>query len=238
MQRFYRSILLAVALLQGALTSPAKNPPRWLHKISRACAKALRISINVHGNLPECGLLVANHLGYLDILAIGSIFPCRFVSKSDVRHWPVFGFFARRAGSLFVNRQNRSDIAITTQEMLVALQTTTPVVIFPEGTSSGGFEVLPFYSSLLEPALATSCEVTPLAITYRLPGGKTSDQMAYHGSMTLVPHLWNVLGLHGMEVHLHFGTPRRLCSDRKTAARHLREEITEMLHAPTPAEAR
>lgn len=98
----------------------------------------------------EKGLLVSNHLSYVDVLVIGAITPAIFVSKNEARHWPVFGALARLAGTIFVRRDKRTDVARLAAEIKNALDAGVLVVLFPEGTSSAGARVLPFKSALLQ----------------------------------------------------------------------------------------
>lgn len=181
------------------------------------------------GTPPKRGLLVCNHLSYLDILVIGATTPCVFVSKSDVRRWPVFGWFAARAGTLFVRRERRTDAVRMTEEIRSALGEELLVVLFPEGTSTGGATVLPFKSALLGAVEATSHPTTSAAIAYNLAGGNAAEEVCYWKDMTLIPHLWNLLGRRSLKAALEFG-PGKVASheDRKAAALRLHSEVLEL----------
>src|SRR5258708_15386051 len=126
---------------------------RWLQGVCRRALRVFQVNLRVTGPIPSSGLLACNHLSYLDILVLGATTPCVFVSKCEVRRWPVFGWFASLAGTLFLRREKRSDVARMTREMRRVLDEGQLVVLFPEGTSSDGSSVLPFKSSLLEPAI-------------------------------------------------------------------------------------
>src|SRR5262249_22692599 len=135
--------------------SPAALPiarATWLQKSSRRALRIFGTETSVTGIIPQSGLLVCNHLSYFDVLILAAITPSEFVAKSEVRKWPVFGWFARLAGTIFVERDKRSHTAQSAAEIASALADGSLVVLFPEGTSSGGETVLPFKSSLLEPA--------------------------------------------------------------------------------------
>src|SRR5690349_11505077 len=126
------------------------------HWLQQGCRRVLRIfnaEVRSTGKVPKTGLLVSNHLGYLDILALSGLTPSVFVAKRDVRHWPVFGWFARLGGTLFADRERRLQVGELTKELRSVLDSGTLVILFPEGTSSDGQTVLPFKSSLLEPAM-------------------------------------------------------------------------------------
>src|SRR5258705_9602546 len=111
---------------------------RWLHRICLRVLRVFAVQSTVIGTVPTRGLLVANHLGYLDIVLLGALTPCVFVAKSEVKGWPVFGWFARLAGTIFVDRDNRRDAARTNETIRAALRDGALVVLFPEGTSSDG----------------------------------------------------------------------------------------------------
>src|SRR5262245_42413639 len=124
----------------------------WLQRGSNRVLRIFRVETKVAGKIPSSGLLVCNHLSYLDVLVLASLAPCVVVSKSEVKHWPVFGWFTRLAGAVFVHRERRTQTAHAVDAIETALRTGVLVVLFPEGTSSCGETVLPFKSSLLEPA--------------------------------------------------------------------------------------
>ena len=124
----------------------------WLQNTSRRLLRVFRIETQFTGDIPSSGLLVCNHLSYLDILLLSALAPCVFVAKREVKQWPVLGWFAKLAGTVFVHREQRAQAGQTVDQIETALQTGALVVLFPEGTSSGGESILPFKSALLEPA--------------------------------------------------------------------------------------
>src|SRR5258708_22303387 len=115
----------------------------WLQSSSRCLLRVFRVETQFTGNIPSSGLLVCNHLSYLDILVLAALAPCVFVAKSEVKGWLVFGWFAKLAGTVFVHREQRTQAGQTVKEIETALQTDSLVVLFPEGTSSNGHTVLP-----------------------------------------------------------------------------------------------
>src|SRR6202012_2064216 len=118
--------------------------------------------------------------------------PCVFVSKLEVRDWPIFGACAQLGGTIFIDRTHRGDVSAVVQQMRAVLKDGVLVVLFPEGTSSGGSNVLPFKSSLLEPALHLGCPVTAVALGYALDEGSVANEICYWRDMTLLPHLLHV----------------------------------------------
>src|SRR5262249_17962547 len=157
-----------------------------------------------NGCVPGSGLLVSNHLSYLDVLVLSSITPAIFVSKSEVKHWPVFGWMARRAGTLFIERAKRGDVARVNDEADRLPETGMLLVIFPEGTSSDGREVLPFRSSLLEPIVGRRHPLSVAHISYEAEDGNAGKDVCYWGDMTFGPHLLKLLSLRRVRASVTF----------------------------------
>jgi len=198
----------------------------WQKRTAQGLLRSMEVEVKMEGVPPTTGLLVSNHLSYLDILVLASVAPCIFVSKQEVRGWPVFGWLARCAGTIFVNRQSRSDVARVSQEITQTLHCGAVVTLFPEGTSSNGSSVLPFRSSLLEPILQQNQPVTPAALDYSLAAGSVEEEVCYWGDMTLGPHLLNLLTKEGIQATIRFGRPElRFATDRKQLARELHEKV-------------
>ena len=183
---------------------------------------------HVAGSVPRDGLLACNHLSYLDVLVLAALTPSLFVAKSEVRQWPVFGWFARLAGTIFVNRSKPSQAARSADEIAVALRDGALVVLFPEGTSSGGETVLPFKSSLLEPATRRVHALTAGLIAYQLTDGDVSEEVCYWKDMTLVPHLINLLSKRAILASVSFTELRQGSTNRKELARQLHSEVLRL----------
>jgi 1-acyl-sn-glycerol-3-phosphate acyltransferase len=190
--------------------------------------RLLNVKIKTNGPVPGRGLVVSNHLSYLDILVLSAITPAVFVSKSEVKHWPIFGWFARLSGTLFVNRTRRSDVARLNQQIAHVLDAGVPVVLFPEGTSSDGSHVLPFKSSLLEPVLRQDHPLCAALIRYSLNDGLASEDVCYWGEMTFIPHFLNLLSKRRVRVSVSFAPIDETPGCRKDLARHLHSEILRM----------
>ena len=204
----------------------------WMQWMSRRFLALLHCDVSVSGVVPSCGLIACNHLGYVDILVLGSVCPGIFVAKSDVAGWPVFGWLSRNAGTIFVSRNTPADVPAQLVKMEKPLREGIPVVLFPEGTSSDGSRVLPFRSSLLEAAVSSSSAITPATIAYVLQGGgDPGTEIAYWGDHTLLPHLVNLLSKSSFTAQLHFGTSRKPSADRKIEAKLLHQEVSA-IHLP------
>ena len=203
----------------------------WLQISSRRLLRVFRIKTQFDGNIPLSGLLVCNHLSYLDILVLAALAPCVFVAKSEVRYWPIFGWFAKLAGTVFVHREQRTQAGQTVTEIENALQTDSLVVLFPEGTSSDGHTVLPFKSSLLEPAARQAHPLSASLIQYALGDGDVGEEVCYWKDMILVPHLINLCNKRAVQASVHFKQLREGNADRKQLARQLHAEVLRMKHA-------
>jgi 1-acyl-sn-glycerol-3-phosphate acyltransferase len=200
----------------------------WLRRWSRFASRVIGLRVTTRGSMPRSGLLICNHLSYLDVIALSSIQPCVFVAKRDVAAWPLFGWLARAAGTIFVDRERRLASANVVDLVRDAITGDSLVVLFPEGTSSDGSTVLPFKSSLLESAVELRCPVAAGAIEYALDDGSVADEVCYWGDMTLVPHLLNLLFKREIRVTCSFSVPKIRVGDRKQIAQELREEIISM----------
>jgi 1-acyl-sn-glycerol-3-phosphate acyltransferase len=202
----------------------------WMQWMSRRFLALLHCRVTVSGAIPAEGLVACNHLGYVDILVIGSLCPAIFVAKSDVDSWPVFGWLSRNAGTIFVSRDNPAQVPVQLRNMERPLGEGVPVVLFPEGTSSDGSRVLPFRSSLLESAVRSGKPVTPAAIAYDLLcDGNPGQEIAYWGDHSLLPHLLNLLSKPGFEALVSFGSARCPESDRKIESTRLHGEVSVLM---------
>src|SRR5881396_2360963 len=223
------------ALVQNAISIPFVRRDRrldargaWLHGWSRFACRVLGIQIRTHGSMPSSGLLVSNHLSYLDIVVLSSIRPCVFVAKRDVARWPLFGWLAHAAGTIFVDRERRFSSRKAVGLIRKAIADGSVVVLFPEGTSSDGSTVLPFKSALLESAVQLRCPVASASIAYALDDGSVSDEVCYWRDMTLVPHLFNLFFKREIRANYSFSPARIRAGDRKQLARELRDDIVSM----------
>jgi 1-acyl-sn-glycerol-3-phosphate acyltransferase len=200
---------------------------QWLQNSCRRVMTSMGIRCHIEGAVPASGLVVANHLSYLDILIFGAIMPCFFVSKAEVRRWPYFGWAARSSGALFLDRSKRSSASQVAQQISERLQLPVPVLLFPEGTSSDGSEVRRFHSALFEPAAVSGAPVTAASIRYAIDGGVAERELCWFGDMLFLPHLFKALGTQGFSAAVRFGAPR-VYTDRRAAAQAAHDEVAAM----------
>jgi 1-acyl-sn-glycerol-3-phosphate acyltransferase len=200
----------------------------WLQRHSRRVLKIFNLEARADGPVPTRGLLVSNHLGYLDIFVLASLAPIVFVSKREIKFWPVVGRLTQMAGTLFVDRERRVQVGQVNDEIKSALDQGALVVLFPEGGSSNGQTVLPFKSSLLEPAVQPAHPLSVSAIQYTIEDGDVIREVCYWGDHTFFPHLLNLLGKRAVRATVRFAPVQRTGADRKQLAVQLREEILKL----------
>ena len=190
---------------------------------------ALGVELRVSGTPPVAGplLLVANHISWLDILVMHAARHCRFVSKADVRHWPLIGTMATGAGTLYIERESRRDALRVVHHMAESLRSGDIVAVFPEGTTSAGPGVLPFHANLIQAAISADSAVLPVAIDYvDVRGGARSASASYVDEDTLLSSLWRTLTGPRIAAVVAFGEPqRRDGRDRRRWAADLRQAV-------------
>jgi lyso-ornithine lipid O-acyltransferase len=219
--------LLMVAFRGGVRKRDARL--RWFRRSCLGTLRVLAAEVQSRGPVPRAGFLVANHLSYLDILALGTVAPGVYVAKSEVRRWPVFGWFAILMGTVFVQRERRFDVDRIMAAMERKLGEGLLVILFPEGTSSDGHAVLPFKPSLLEPAARGVHPVSAAHIGYTLHDlGDVGEDVCYWRDMSFGPHLWNLLGKRRLTVSIAFRAVEGPARDRKELARQLHAAVVRL----------
>ncbi len=204
---------------------------RWSRRLLHLCGVQLRVS----GKAPAFadgtgGLLVANHVSWLDIFALLACVDVRFVAKSDIRAWPVLGWVVARSGNLFIDRRNRQHTAQVTGQVNRALAEGKTVAVFPEGTSTDGQMVRPFKSSLFQAAIDSRRPVWPVLIHFPHVDGGCHTALAYYGEMNLWQSLRQVLASRDSRVDVHFLSPLDSESTRSQLAEKAHASISTALH--------
>lgn len=218
---------LALVTLRGTRWTPAERHARvrWW---SFGLLRVMGIACEVRGVFrPGAKLIVANHVSWLDIMAIHSACPeARFVSKADVQGWPLIGRLVAAGGTLYIQREKRRDALRVAHQMAEALQGGDTVAVFPEGTTGDGRELLPFHANLLQAAIATAMPVQPVALRYADRQHPISPAAEFVGETTLVQSLWRLVCADGLRVTVDVlpaqGTAH---ADRRALAAHLRETV-------------
>lgn len=234
--RLLRAVLHALhglAIVQWRLASlgRAERHARirwWSDKMLRV----LGMKQVVHGQFkPGPKLLVANHVSWIDIMAVHAVCPeARFVSKADVQHWPLIGRLVAAAETLYIERERRRDALRVVHQMADAMKAGDTVAVFPEGTTSDGHGLLPFHANLLQAAIATATPVQPLALRYSDCESAVSPAAAYIGDTSLAQSLWMLACADGMVVHVAVQPPSAIeHADRRRLAQRLQDEIAAAL---------
>lgn len=176
----------------------------WFQRFCRI----LNVKLTVHGKLAdEPVLLVGNHISWLDIPVLGTQGPLGFVSKADVRHWPVVGWLCLRVGTLFVQRGSGRAGAAAVEQLQHRLKQGSPVVVFPEGTTSLGNRLGRFHPSMFQAAVWSEVPVQAVSITYWQGDQPYNRSVAYIDDDVFAPHLLNLLQEKVIRIDLHFSEP-------------------------------
>lgn len=199
---------------------------------NRTVCRILNLEIITTGQIdPSAGLTVANHVSWLDIIAIGAQHPFLFVAKEEVADWPILGYLARGIGTLFIRRGDADQSAAMSEMMTWRLRRGERLMLFPEGTTTDGKQVLRFHGKLFQPAQRAGASVQAIALKY---SGEAAAVAPFIGDDDLVPHMIKLLGLPKIRLHLHYcpSLPSGLRRDQLGKATRL--QITERLF-PVPA---
>lgn len=220
----------------------ARGFPHWYH---RQVAKILGFHIRVSGVAQQSGpaLLVANHVSWIDIVALSAVAPVCFVAKSQVARWPFFGSLARLQRTVFVDRERRLTTGEERDGISARLRQGDTLVLFPEGTSGDGHSVQPFKSAYFGAVDNPDIAIIPVTLAYDQLWGLPMTRrhrplFAWYGDMDLAPHLWDALKTGPIGIHIIFHAPLHLASpkDRKRVAAAAEEQVraglAAALHGP------
>ena len=189
-------------------------PNRWkiISRLARSLTLLLRLILKIkitvqgeEGQLERGGyVIIANHMSYVDGMVLGSIFPIVFVSKREVKHWPIVGQWNTLCGTIFINRQHKEQVGSLVAEMTRKLQQEANLLLFPEGTSTNGEKMLPFQTVPLAAPLRNRSIIVPVTLTYKsiedMPVTAANRDLVYwYGDMDFVTHFWRLLGLRSVE---------------------------------------
>jgi len=241
----YRLAALLLKVINGYLTVVLKFPyldskgralevQRW----SIGVLECFGIVVQVKGAFNFRGplLIVSNHISWLDVLVLHSIGYCRFVAKSEISKWPVFGFLSTKTGMFFIEREKPRDAIKVVHKMTDALIAGDVLAIFPEGTTSDGQRLLPFHANLIQAAVSANCPVLPLYISYK---DRQSEQQSHAptfiGEMTFFQSVWSTLSAKPISAQVSIGE-LSYCENRsrKEWSEELHGLICELMRAPSP----
>ncbi|MFA6902370.1 MAG: lysophospholipid acyltransferase family protein [Gallionellaceae bacterium] len=216
--RSYRLSRMAVHVLYAVAIAalvfpwlPAKVRIRVERRWNNGLMGILNVKIRLNGVVPDLAaqnvMLVANHVSWLDIYLLNAVRPVRFVSKVEVRSWPVVGWLASKTGTLFIDRTKRHDTARVNNEVANVLRSGGCVAVFPEGTTSNGSMLRPFHASLLQPAVHSQSRIWPAAIRYSHADGTLNTAPAYIDELTFGDSLALILSQAIIYAEIEFMPP-------------------------------
>lgn len=179
---------------------------RW----ARHFLQILNIQTVIVGDAPLAPpntLVVANHVSWLDIFALSCGTVSRFVAKREIRDWPLAGYLAHNAGTIFIDRSRRRDASRVNQHLAHALEQGGCMTVFPEATTSDGSGLLPFKASLFESVRLSGGTVLPVALRYLDADGHLTREPAYIGEISLLASLRRILRIPALRVEVSYGAP-------------------------------
>lgn len=216
-------VLLLGMLMAGVIAlgerlgfkAPIERRQRWTCLFMKRLVAALPFKVRVVGELPQTPMLwVSNHVSWTDIPLLGMLMPLSFLSKAEVRQWPLAGWLAEKAGTLFI-RRGGGDVQRLREQISEQLGQAQPLLIFPEGTTTDGRQLRTFHGRLLAGAIDQGVPVQPVAIQY-LREGEADPIAPFIGDDDLVSHLMRLFGQPRGEVQIHLLAP--ICSVEKERA--------------------
>lgn len=206
----WRLVRAALHALRGvlicALVFPFLGEPARMRRVGRWSARMLAllgIGLQASGSVQQAPvLLLANHVSWLDILALNAVQPLRFVSKADVRNWPLLGFLIARSGTLFIERERKRDALRVVHQVAAALHAGAAVAVFPEGTTGVGARLLPFHANLLQAAITSGAPVQPVALRYCDAASRFSTAVVWIGATSLAESVWRIACADSLQVRV------------------------------------
>lgn len=246
--RYFRISRIAAhtltGLLVGSLILPLARKPLKAQIIRWWCQRllaAFNLQVLSHGHVPlknaalSKTMFVANHISWTDIHALNSMVPVRFIAKSEIKSWPIFGYLVKCANTLFIDRSKRHDAGRIVDAVVLSLEAGDNLCFFPEGTTTDGSIMMPFKSSLVEAAILANATIQPVAIRYPGPNGTINTAMAYAGETTMLESMQNILQQKYPVVELHFLPPITIANlavldqDRRLLTQRIQQMIKDKL---------
>ena len=229
-------LLLGLAVL--VLVFPRRSAAQRQWHIQRWSAGLLRclgvrLRVQQQGAVPAGVLLVCNHVSWLDIACVHAALPqARFVSKADVRRWPLLVWMVAAAGTLFIERESKRDALRVVHHCAEALRRGDTVALFPEGTTGPGPELLPFHANLLQAAVSVDAPLQPLALRYHSAEERFAAAAQFVGDTTLVQSMWRIAAARGLQAELKLlPAIDTQAMERRALAALVRERIQAALRA-------
>ncbi|MEM5364780.1 lysophospholipid acyltransferase family protein [Paraburkholderia azotifigens] len=209
----------------------------WSLRMLQLCGMRLVVH-NDGARLDEGVLVVANHISWIDIYVINAWRPTPFLSKAEIRKWPVVGWCAQQLGTVFIQREKRSDAKRIMHDLAARLNAGERMCVFPEGTTSDGVQLLPFHANMFQAAVSASRPIQPVCMMYEDAHGRQSTAPAYIGEMSLGESLDALLSDGPLTAHVYVGAPLAPGADRRLLAAEAQASVGAALAALQDPEAR
>lgn len=208
----------------------------WRNLFMRTWAEGtafiFNMNVEIEGSPPDTPFfLVSNHLSYLDIIPLYLSLRCTFVAKQDVRSWPVLGFMVYSVGVIFVDRDRKTDVKRVNKELSGSMNDYQGLIFFPEATSSGGEDILPFHASLLQFPAEQEIPVHAASIRYKTSANDqhARDSVCFFGARDgFLEHLMKLAQTTNIDCKIKFSDKTVTSNDRKELAQKLRENVKEI----------
>ncbi|WP_321796354.1 lysophospholipid acyltransferase family protein [Caballeronia sp. J97] len=213
----YGMWIVATRFPRASVAERATMNRAWSLEMLRLSGMKLVVH-NDEARLDSGVLVVGNHISWIDIYVINAWRPTPFVSKAEIRKWPVVGWLAHQLGTVFVQREKRSDAKRIMHELANRLIAGEKMCVFPEGTTTDGQSLLPFHANMFQAAVSASCPVQPVCLMYEDAQGRQSTAPAYIGDMTLNDSLTALLRATPLTAHLYVCDPLAPGADRRVLA--------------------
>ena len=241
--RWFRLLThVAVGLIAVGVVFPRVSARRratitgwWARKVLRI----LNILLSIHGARPRRSahnlIVAANHISWVDIFVINAAQPSRFIAKAEIRDWPIAGWLADKAGTIFIRRTRRSDTAKINETMHNVLAEGATIGFFPEGTTTSGDKLLKFHTSLFEPAVANAATIAPAAIRYRASDGEPPDAVVFVDELSFAESVALIISEKSMIAEITFAPQIEAAGlSRRQLALKSEVAIARILNLPLP----
>lgn len=233
---FFCAVLaLSFVCLFSKPVSKRRLASRLIRVFCSCLVRILNIRLTVRGSLSvearsKGVFLVSNHLSYVDGFILGSLFPVIYISKSEIKKWPLIGLMTDFSGTLFIDRKRKNHVAEYIDEIAGTLSAGANVLYFPEGTSTNGEELLPFKAAFFEAPIVAGAPVVPVSLAYTAIDGKplakdNRDKIYWYGDMTFAGHFFRLMCCSSIEARVSIHPPLEPgpAEDRSIARKRLSE---------------